>query len=349
MPKRRGDSRSHIQQVIVPPAKPPPKRSWWYRLGEVVAEALNAKQFFYSGHKSSNNFVNLLGAKIPKNEAARFSKNPRAKELYELAEGAPKQKIQTVRTEDGTNLEYMFVKNPKAKKTIFMAAGMGGGIDENINMAHWLYANTDSNVMLYSRRGYSGSSSSSIKGGEKGMYYDVKAMVGELQKRNINPKDVVAYGYSFGGTEALTAAKHFGVGKVITDRTFASPETVTKQFLAPQTFKTTGKHLRNEVASGAANKMFPKGETIQGNLKTDGLDNLGKMKSMDPKNIFVMVGEKDKLLNRNHREMLIAESGVNPKTNVARLRQGHTNFFLTGTSPEQRDLITNKLRNFINE
>jgi hypothetical protein len=265
--------------------------------------------------------------------------------------------VKYAQTDDGEALEYLYIKHENSSHTIILCGGMGGGIEESLSMGHWFYHNANLNVIVYSRRGYSGSTGDAIGAGEAGMYYDLKAIVDIAVQSGASLKSITSYGYSFGGTEALTAARYFGIGKVIIDRTLGSPKMIIQQFMAPKTFiKGDNRHIRNKFGAGLADEMFPVGRVIVKCdseelccVLSDGLNNIKKLEALDGRNVFVMIDKRDQILWKRHREQVKSASKVNENTNLAVLNAGHFRFFLYGSSPKQKSEISQKLVDFLSK
>jgi fermentation-respiration switch protein FrsA (DUF1100 family) len=133
-----------------------------------------------------------------------------------------------VTARDGIEISGWFVPAVKPRATILFCHGNGGNIShrlEKIKMFNFL----NLNVLIFDYRGYGKSKG---RPSENGLYLDAEAVYEYLvNKRNISPRKIIAYGESLGGSVAVDLAERREMGGVIIEEGFTSVGDMAKKIL----------------------------------------------------------------------------------------------------------------------
>jgi len=131
-------------------------------------------------------------------------------------------------TEDGVRISGWFIPAKKPRMTLLFCHGNGGNIShrlEKINMLNFL----NLNVLIFDYRGYGKSKGSPS---EKGLYLDAEAMYDYLlNKKNVLPQEIIAYGESLGGAVAVDLAGRHELRGIIIEEGFTSARDMGRKIL----------------------------------------------------------------------------------------------------------------------
>ncbi|NET39460.1 MAG: alpha/beta hydrolase [Cyanothece sp. SIO1E1] len=120
-------------------------------------------------------------------------------------------------TEDGLQLSAVYLTNPKATYTLLFNHGNGEDLGDLQPMLQTL-VEIGFNVFAYDYRGYGTSEGTP---NEQDAYKDVAAAYHYLTTQlQIQPEQIIAYGYSIGGALAIDLAAHQPIAGLITESTF---------------------------------------------------------------------------------------------------------------------------------
>jgi len=128
-------------------------------------------------------------------------------------------------TTDNIILHGWFIPHQGSKRTVLFFHGNAGNIShrgESVRIFHRLGLN----VFIFDYRGYGKSQG---KPGEQGLYKDADAAWNYLtQIKNIEPKNIIIFGRSLGGSVATKLASDVPAGKLILESTFSSGKDMAK-------------------------------------------------------------------------------------------------------------------------
>ena len=156
------------------------------------------------------------------------------------------------------------------------------------------YAARGVSVLLLTMRGYPGSTGDVREQGEAGMYLDGAAAVDWLvAEKGFAPRQLIAHGFSLGGSIAAAAALHHDLGALVLDHTFTSAaavsvhvvnDTLTREAAAEDgdwRARWVPAWLSAGVAKGVIGNAFAPGVSVDlgraGVVATDGLASVKKV------------------------------------------------------------------------
>lgn len=130
-----------------------------------------------------------------------------------------------LKTEDGVRINGWFVRGGRAGTTLLYFHGNAGNISHRLEKLE-LFHNMGLNVFILDYRGYGRSSGHPS---EKGLYLDALAAYAYLLERpDVDPDRIVAYGVSLGGAVAVELATKRPVAGLIIESTFTSVKDMAK-------------------------------------------------------------------------------------------------------------------------
>lgn len=131
----------------------------------------------------------------------------------------------TLNLAKGTAVSGWYLPHPEAKKTILFFHGNGGNIShrgDSLYIFHKLKLNT----LIIDYPGYGDSTGSPS---EKGIYQSANAAWQYLiSEEKIDPKNIIIFGRSLGGTVAVDLASRVNAGGLILESTFSSVRDITE-------------------------------------------------------------------------------------------------------------------------
>ena len=128
-------------------------------------------------------------------------------------------------TRDDVVVHGWFFKTPAAKSTLLFLHGNAGNIADRLEKIIF-FKNIGLNVFIIDYRGYGNSTG---KPSEEGMYTDAQAAYEYLtQRKDINAKNIVAYGESLGGVAVIDLAGKVPLAAFIIDSSFTSAQDMAK-------------------------------------------------------------------------------------------------------------------------
>jgi fermentation-respiration switch protein FrsA (DUF1100 family) len=210
---------------------------------------------------------------------------------------------------DGVQISGWFVPARAPRATILFCHGNAGNIShrlEKINMLNFL----DLNVFIFDYRGYGKSKGSPS---EKGLYLDAEAAYEYLvNRKNISPGEIIAYGESLGGSVAVDLAGRHELGGIIIEECFTSVRDMGK-------------------------KIFP---LIPASIYKSKFDSLAKIKNIrSPILIFHSIDDEIVPYAQGAR---LFDAAPEPKE-LVQLQGGHNDAFLTS-----QELFMGKIDSFVN-
>jgi pimeloyl-ACP methyl ester carboxylesterase len=197
-----------------------------------------------------------------------------------------------IRTVDGVHLDGVWCTNSEGMangNAVIIFHGNGDVLDSRAAFAAW-YVGHGFAVLMVTMRGYPGSEGDSARDGEAGMYRDMSAAVDYVVGEGFQHRNIIAHGYSLGGSLAAAAASFYGLGGLTLDHTFTSIGEVATIML---------KKLPSSIVRLALKAAYPSGHRIDlGNgsyAMSDGLDTLAKVRTFKGA-LFVIYGTGDQLM-----------------------------------------------------
>jgi hypothetical protein len=129
-------------------------------------------------------------------------------------------------TPDGVKINGWFIPCDNAKYTLFFLHGNGGNISHRLDKISLLHK-TGLNIFIIDYRGYGRSLS---KPSEAGIYRDTQAGYDYLiNRRKINPGNILAYGESLGTAAAIDLASKVELKALIVEGAFSSGRDMAKR------------------------------------------------------------------------------------------------------------------------
>jgi dienelactone hydrolase len=168
-------------------------------------------------------------------------------------------------------------------------------------------------VLLLTMRGYPGSSGDVREQGEAGMYLDAAAAVDwMLEEKGFAPQQLIAHGFSLGGSVAAAAAVHHELSALVLDHTFTSAAAVAAH-VAVGEYPRIPAFFSAGVAKGVIGRAFAPGESVDlgraGVVETDGLCTVRKVRSFVGK-FVVVYGTADDIIPSSFADEFEAAAGA---------------------------------------
>ena len=194
-----------------------------------------------------------------------------------------------LKTKDGFSLDALYVKarhcdEKKNPRGALCFHGNGMYLDAMGEFASF-YLSRNVSVLLITMRGYPGSEGDVRNEGETGIYLDVAASVDYMIDKGFLPTDLIAHGFSLGGSLASAAAVHHELGALVLDHTFTSASQVSRPRAVDEISKISQwipAWVGSSIAQGAMDATFQSGMDVDlGHdriVKTDGLSSVDKVK-----------------------------------------------------------------------
>ena len=125
---------------------------------------------------------------------------------------------------DGVPLNAWFIKNEKAKYTIFFCHGNAGNISGRIDKARFFY-DLNCNFFIFDYRGFGKSKG---KATENNLYKDADSAYNFLLSKNISPETIIGYGESLGSAVVIDLASRRKLKAIIIEGGFSSGKDMAK-------------------------------------------------------------------------------------------------------------------------
>ena len=209
-----------------------------------------------------------------------------------------------LKTKDGFSLDALYVKSQcdeKNPRGALCFHGNGEYLDGMEKFASF-YLSRNVSVLLITMRGYPGSEGDVRNEGEPGIYLDVAASVDYMIDKGFLPADLIAHGYSLGGSLASAAAVHHELGALVLDHTFTSASQVALYRavnIVSDISKWIPAWVGSSIAQGAMDATFQSGVDVDlghgRSVKTDGLSSVDKVKKYQG-SLVVCYGTADHLM-----------------------------------------------------
>ena len=194
-----------------------------------------------------------------------------------------------LRTKDGFSLDALYIEAARSREPRRGAVcfhGNGMYLDAMEPFARF-YLSRGVSVLLITMRGYPGSEGDVRVEGEPGIYLDAAAAVDYMvEEKSFRPENVIAHGFSLGGSLASAAAVQHGLGALVLDHTFTSAAAVSKHMAVKIAKNNISKWIpawmASSFAQGAIAATFQAGVDVDlgraGTVTTDGLSSVEKLK-----------------------------------------------------------------------
>lgn len=131
-----------------------------------------------------------------------------------------------LKTQDGITIHGWFVPSTGAKATLIFLHGNAGNIGDRLEKIQ-IFQGLGLNVFIIDYRGYGKSEGRPT---EAGIYKDALAAYDHLlSRRDVDPKRVIAYGASLGGTAAVDLATKRRLYALIVDSSFTNAVDMAKR------------------------------------------------------------------------------------------------------------------------
>ena len=196
-----------------------------------------------------------------------------------------------LKTKDGFSLDALYVEaqcndeEPRRRGALCFH-GNGMYLDSMGEFASF-YLSHNVSVLLVTMRGYPGSEGDVRDEGEPGIYLDVASSVDYMiTEKKFRPIDLIAHGFSLGGSLASAAAVHHDLGALVLDHTFTSASAVSQtsavKLVKANISQWIPAWMVSSFAEGAMDATFPSGLSVDlgraGIITTDGLSSVDKVK-----------------------------------------------------------------------
>lgn len=214
-------------------------------------------------------------------------------------DGPPSEEA-SLRTKDGKLVNSRLVlptQEPQIRRAVLLFHGNGMTMDGMGPFANMYFDHDPSlTILMITLRGYMGSEGgdgSVEEDGESGMYLDVAVAVDVLLELGIERCNIVAHGFSLGGSMAAAAAVQHGLGALVLDHTFTSAKDVAGHIAAEHT------SFPAWLARGAMGGGFRAGTNVRLGggrvVQTDGLASVSKVARFQGA-LVVVYGTQDHLM-----------------------------------------------------